>query len=158
MSEDDNQEVEETLRQWQLIEEHYKSGKPLIAQVIEATKGKIIVDVSGIRGVVEEPVAYVSYSLSDAQHLSKEELRANVYERMKGKHLQLKVIAMDRKRNHLLLTQRLFTKEEQEAKRLRREQLLRELRPGDVRRGIVTSLRSIVATIDIYGIEGLLFQ
>lgn len=158
MPEDGNKEAEKNLRQWQLIEEHYKSGKPLVAQVIEASKGKIIVDVGGIRGVVEEPVAYVFVSLDDTEHASKEELHANFYEQMKGKHLQLKVIAMDRERNHLLLTQRLYTKEEQEAKRLRREQLLRELRPGDVRQGVVTSIRSIIVTVDIDGIDGLIFQ
>jgi small subunit ribosomal protein S1 len=77
---------------------------------------------------------------------------------MKGQHLQLKVVAVDRARNHLLLTQRLYTKEEQEAKRLRKEQLLQELRPGDVRRGIVTTLSSTVVIIDIEGVEAHLFR
>lgn len=156
MSEDDNKEAIE--RQWRLIEEHYKSGKPLTALVIEASKGKIIVDVGGIRGVVEEPVTYISIALSDAQHSSQEDLRERFYEKMKGQHLQLKVIAVDRARNHLQLTQRLYTKEEQEAKQLRREQLLQELRPGDVRRGIVRALRSIVVIVDIEDVEVHLFR
>jgi len=156
MAEDDNMEAMES--QWRQIEEHYKNGKPVVAQIIEASEPRIIVDVGGIRGVVEEPVAFVFYPLSDGQQPSKEERLKRFYEKKKGEHLQLKVIAVDRERNHLLLTQQLYTKEEQEARRLREKQLLQELRPGDVRRGIVAALRSIMVTIDIEGVEAHLFR
>lgn len=149
MAEDDNKKA---------IEEHCKSGKPVVAQITEVSEHRIIVDVGGIRGVVKEPLMFFSYSLRDVRHLSKEEQRKHFHEKLRGEHLQLKVVAVDRERNHLLLSQWWYTKEEQEARRLRGKQLLQELHPGDVRRGIVTALGSTSAYVDIEGLEAYLPQ
>ncbi len=58
--------------------------------------------------------------------------------------MTVRVIEVDRQRNHLVLSQQLHTDEEREAMLRRREQLLRELRPGDVRRGVVKSFTRLV--------------
>src|SRR5260370_41992384 len=69
-----------------------------------------------------------------------------------------RVIGVERERNHLVLSQQLHTDEEGEAMLRRREQLLRELRPGDVRRGVVKSFTRLGVRVDLEEEEGWILR
>jgi small subunit ribosomal protein S1 len=71
---------------------------------------------------------------------------------MKDKELQLKIIEINRARNRLILSERLAV---QEWRQRRREELLDELKPGEVRRGVVSNLANFGAFIDLGGADGL---
>jgi small subunit ribosomal protein S1 len=71
---------------------------------------------------------------------------------MKDKELQLKIIEINRARNRLILSERLAV---QEWRQRRREELLDELRPGEVRHGVVSNLANFGAFVDLGGADGL---
>jgi len=71
---------------------------------------------------------------------------------MKDKELQLKIIEINRARNRLILSERMAV---QEWRQRRREELLEELKPGEVRKGVVSNLANFGAFVDLGGADGL---
>jgi len=140
-----------TERQWRIAEEQYKNNELLKAKVIDYNKGGLIVDVAGIRGFVP---------ISQILNLKREEVAAGGENQetaaklasMKDKELQLKIIEINRARNRLILSERLAV---QEWRQRRREELLDELKPGEVRRGVVSNLANFGAFVDLGGADGL---
>ncbi len=144
--------------QWARIEEHYRSGKPLAARVIEASREGLFVEVGSIHGIVASPTYAYTADAETAAQLSREELFERARANMVGKEILLKVIEVDRGRNHLVLTQKLYTEEEREARRQRAEELVRDLRPGDTCRGTVVALMETAIRIDIEGLTGFVHR
>jgi len=140
-----------TERQWRIAEEQYKNNELLKAKVIDYNKGGLIVDVAGIRGFVP---------ISQILNLKREEVAAGgenqetaaKLQAMKDKELQLKIIEINRARNRLILSERLAV---QEWRQRRREELLDELKPGEVRKGVVSNLANFGAFVDLGGADGL---
>ncbi|GAC1357590.1 MAG: hypothetical protein NVS2B12_01890 [Ktedonobacteraceae bacterium] len=140
-----------TERQWRIAEEQYKNNELLKAKVIDYNKGGLIVDVAGIRGFVP---------ISQILNLKREEVAAGgenqetaaKLQGMKDKELQLKIIEINRARNRLILSERLAV---QEWRQRRREELLDELKPGEVRKGVVSNLANFGAFVDLGGADGL---
>src|SRR5713226_1443809 len=140
-----------TERQWRIAEDQFKNGELLKAKVIDYNKGGLIVDVAGIRGFVP---------ISQILNLKREEVAAGgenqetaaKLQSMKDKELQLKIIEINRARNRLILSERLAV---QEWRQRRREELLDELKPGEVRRGVVSNLANFGAFVDLGGADGL---
>src|SRR5205809_3326306 len=140
-----------TERQWRIAEDQYKNGELLKARVIDYNKGGLIVDVAGIRGFVP---------ISQILNLKREEVAsggdnqetAAKLQGMKDKELQLKIIEINRARNRLILSERLAA---QEWRQRRREELLDELKPGEVRKGVVSNLANFGAFVDLGGADGL---
>jgi small subunit ribosomal protein S1 len=138
-------------RQWRIAEEQYKNNELLKAKVIDFNKGGLIVDVAGIRGFVP---------ISQILNLKREEVAsggdnqetAAKLQGMKEKELQLKIIEINRARNRLILSERLAA---QEWRQRRREELLDELKPGEVRHGVVSNLANFGAFVDLGGADGL---
>jgi small subunit ribosomal protein S1 len=138
-------------RQWRLAEEHYKNNELIKARVIDSNKGGLIVDVNGIHGFVP---------ISQIQNLKREEVAAGGENQetaaklasMKDKELQLKIIEISRARNRLILSERLAV---QEWRQRRREELLNELKPGEIRKGRVSNLANFGAFVDLGGADGL---
>ena len=119
--------------------------------MIDFNKGGLIVDVAGIRGFVP---------ISQILNLKREEVAsggdnqetAAKLQGMKDKELQLKIIEINRARNRLILSERLAA---QEWRQRRREELLDELKPGEVRHGVVSNLANFGAFVDLGGADGL---
>lgn len=140
-----------TERQWRIAEEQHKNNELLKAKVIDYNKGGLIVDVAGIRGFVP---------ISQILNLKREEVAsggenpdtAAKLQSMKDKELQLKIIEINRARNRLILSERLAV---QEWRQRRREELLDELKPGEVRHGVVSNLANFGAFVDLGGADGL---
>ncbi|MGH2497080.1 MAG: S1 RNA-binding domain-containing protein [Ktedonobacteraceae bacterium] len=138
-------------RQWRVAEEQYRKNELLTAKVIDYNKGGLIVDVAGIRGYVP---------ISQILGLTREEVGAGGENEeilaklttMKGKELQLKIIEVNRARNRLILSERLAN---QEWRQRRRDELLNELKAGEVRRGVVSNIANFGAYVDLGGSDGL---
>jgi ribosomal protein S1 len=140
-----------TERQWRIAEDQYKNGELLKARVIDFNKDGLIVDVAGIPGLVP---------ISQILNLKREEVAAGgenqetaaKLQAMKDKEPQLKIIEINRARNRLILSERLAA---QEWRQRRREELLDELKPGEVRPGVVSNLANFGAFVDLGGTDGL---
>src|SRR6266566_1186621 len=138
-------------RQWRVAEEQYKNNELLKARVIDYNKGGLIVDVAGIRGFV--PISQILNLKREEVASGGENLEtAAKLQSMKDKELQLKIIEINRARNRLILSERLAV---QEWRQRRREELLDELKPGEVRKGIVSNLANFGAFVDLGGADGL---
>ncbi|HLG63371.1 MAG TPA: S1 RNA-binding domain-containing protein [Ktedonosporobacter sp.] len=140
-----------TERQWRIAEEQYKNEELLKAKVIDFNKGGLIVDVNGIRGFV--PISQIlNLKREEVASGGENQETAAKLQSMKDKELQLKIIEINRARNRLILSERLAV---QEWRQRRREELLDELKPGEVRKGVVSNLANFGAFVDLGGADGL---
>src|SRR5579859_2860165 len=135
-------------RQWRIAQEQYERGDLLEAKVIDYNKGGLIVDLDGIRGFV--PISQI-LNLKREDTADSAETNAKL-QAMVGRTLQLKIIEINRNRNRLILSERLAV---QEWRTKRREELLNELQPGEVRKGTVSNLANFGAFVDLGGADGL---
>jgi small subunit ribosomal protein S1 len=111
----------------------------------------LIVDVAGIRGFV--PISQIlNLKREEVASGGESQETAAKLQSMKDKELQLKIIEINRARNRLILSERLAV---QEWRQRRREELLDELKPGEVRRGVVSNLANFGAFVDLGGADGL---
>lgn len=136
-------------RSWREAEEIMQADRIVEAEVIDFNKGGLIVDL-GVRGFV--PISQISelrglVKGSDESNDVTDRLSA-----MKGRKLSLKIIEINRGRNRLILSERQAV---METRGHRKDALLHELEPGQIRRGRVTSLCSFGAFIDLGGADGL---
>src|SRR5260370_6489352 len=136
---------------WHVAEELYKHGEMLKARVIDYHKGGLMVDVSGIRGFVpiSQLLNFTGEEVAGGNNLETEAKLQGII----GRELQLKIIEINRERKHLILSERLA---QQEWRQRRREELLEELKPGEVRRGVVSNIANFGAFVDLGGAEGLI--
>jgi small subunit ribosomal protein S1 len=116
--------------------------------VVSANRGGLIVNVGRVRGFV--PASQVC-SVRLAHDLDDEQREALLGSLM-GKTLHIKIIELDRRRNRLILSERVAVREWRVGQK---ERLLDDLAEGEVRRGVVSSLCDFGAFIDLGGADGL---
>lgn len=138
-------------RSWRIAEEQYRDGELLKARVIDYSKGGLYVDVSGIRGFVP---------LTQILNLTREDIAFGddnretmvKLQRMIGREIDLKIVEISPERNRLILSERLAF---QEWRLRHREELLNGLKPGEIRRGVVSNIANFGIFVDLGGAEGL---
>ncbi len=127
-------------RAWEDIVDKEKSGEVIEAEVVEAVKGGLLVDL-GLYGQGFVPASHVSVR------------RPRNLGRYVGQHLRLQVIEVERKRKRVVLSHRKVVEDERAAER---DGTIKTLREGQVRRGVVRRLTDFGAFVDIGGVDGLL--
>ncbi len=133
---------------WRATEELFENGTIIEATVQEYNKGGVLVDV-GPRGFV--PLSQLTSLRRGPADETEEELNAKLSELVERK-IYVKIIELDRRRNRLILSERVA---EREMRAQRREVLLDELQVGQVRKGMVSNICSFGAFIDLGGADGL---
>lgn len=132
-------------KSWRRLQQMYETGEVLQAKVINYNKGGVLVNLDGVRGFV--PASQVT-GISRGPDAQKQSDMA----RMVGGSLSLKIIEINRNRNRLILSERQAV---QEVREQRKDEILDQLREGDVREGTVTSITDFGAFVDIGGADGL---
>jgi small subunit ribosomal protein S1 len=114
-------------------------GMIVEARVTEANKGGLAVDVNGIRGFM--PISQIDlYRVENAEQFVNQRLRCLVSE------------VNPQERNLVVSRRALMEKEREET----REKLWQELAEGQIREGIVRSVKDFGAFVDLGGVDGLL--
>jgi small subunit ribosomal protein S1 len=131
---------------WQRAAALAEEGETWEGEVTGYNKGGLVVPVDDVRGFVP-----ASQLTGFPQGLSQEQRLQRLSE-MVGKSLRVKVIEINRRNRRLILS---ATAAEREWRQKRREELLEELREGEVRTGTVSSLCSFGAFVDLGGADGL---
>lgn len=131
---------------WQRAAELMESGEIFEGEVSGFNKGGIIVYIGKARGFVP-----ASQLVSDEG--KKRQDSDDRFAGLVGKKLQLKVVEIDRSRNRLILSERQAMRD---WRRQQKERLLSELQVGDVRKGVISSLASFGAFVDLGGADGLI--
>jgi small subunit ribosomal protein S1 len=125
-------------RAWGTIEAIKERNGTVRGQAIEVVKGGLIVDI-GLRG-------FLPASLVELRRVR--DLQPYV-----GREIEAKIIELDKNRNNVVLSRRAYL---EEAQRTRRDEFLANLKPGDVRTGVVSSVVNFGAFVDLGGMDGLI--
>src|ERR1700730_12665136 len=124
-------------RAWGTIEQKKESAEVCSGPVIEVVKGGLIIDI-GLRG-------FLPASLVDLRRVR--DLHPFV-----GRVLDCKIIELDKNRNNVVLSRRAYLEETQ---REQRDEFLTNLKPGEVRKGVISSVVNFGAFVDLGGMDGL---
>ena len=124
-------------RAWGTIEKLKEADEVVTGPVIEVVKGGLIVDI-GLRG-------FLPASLVELRRVR--ELQPYV-----GRTIEAKIIELDRNRNNVVLSRRAWLEETQKEQR---GEFLENLKPGERRRGTVSSVVNFGAFVDLGGMDGL---
>ncbi len=124
-------------RAWGEIELEKERDGVVRGPVIEVVKGGLILDI-GLRG-------FLPASLVELRRVR--DLQPYV-----GRTIEAKIIELDRNRNNVVLSRRAWLEETQKEQR---EEFLTNLKPGEVRKGTVSSVVNFGAFVDLGGMDGL---
>ena len=124
-------------RAWGTIEKIKENNGVVKGPVIEVVKGGLIVDI-GLRG-------FLPASLVELRRVR--DLLPYV-----GREVETKIIELDKNRNNVVLSRRAWLEETQKEQR---EDFLANLKPGEVREGVVSSVVNFGAFVDLGGMDGL---
>ena len=128
-------------RQWTRMSELEKSGEVVEAQVVEANRGGLVVDV-GLRGFVPlSQLAAVGSLNASERGAVPDSLRAYV-----GKRLPLKVMEAEPRRDRLILSEKAAA---QAVRRRRKEEASHQLSEGDVLDGTVSSVTTFASILGL---------
>ena len=137
-------------RQWTHMSELEKSGELVEAQVVEANRGGLVVDV-GLRGFVPlSQLGSVGSLAATESGAVPDALRAYI-----GKRLPLKVIEADQRRDRLILSEKAAA---QQLRRRRKEEASSELNEGQVLEGKVASVTTFGIFVDVGSADGLVHR
>jgi small subunit ribosomal protein S1 len=125
-------------RAWGTIEKIKEEDGVVRGPVIEVVKGGLILDI-GLRG-------FLPASLVELRRVR--DLAPYV-----GRNLEAKIIELDKNRNNVVLSRRAWLEETQKEQR---EDFLANLKPGEVRSGVVSSVVNFGAFVDLGGMDGLI--
>src|SRR5271168_4540789 len=125
-------------RAWGTIEGIKERDGVVSGPVIEVVKGGLILDI-GLRG-------FLPASLVELRRVR--DLQPYV-----GRNLDAKIIELDKNRNNVVLSRRAWLEETQKEQR---DEFLTNLKPGEVRRGVVSSVVNFGAFVDLGGMDGLI--
>ncbi len=134
-------------KDWERAEELMRTQDIFEGPVDSFNRGGVIVKLGQVRGFV--PASQLS-SVVPLQNGDDGEER---YSALMGDLLRLKVIDIDRKRNRLILSERLAMRE---WRRQQKEQLLDSLKEGDTLEGLISSIADFGAFVDLGGADGLI--
>ncbi len=125
-------------RAWGTIEAVKERNGTVRGPAIEVVKGGLIVDI-GLRG-------FLPASLVELRRVR--DLQPYV-----GRELEAKIIELDKNRNNVVLSRRAYL---EEAQRSQRDEFLTNLKPGEIREGVVSSVVNFGAFVDLGGMDGLI--
>jgi len=124
-------------RAWGAIEKVKEADGVVTGTVIEVVKGGLIVDI-GLRG-------FLPASLVEMRRVR--DLGPYI-----GKELDAKIIELDKNRNNVVLSRRAWLEQTQSEVR---STFLEQLKEGQVRTGVVSSIVNFGAFVDLGGVDGL---
>lgn len=124
-------------RAWGSIEKIKEEDGVVTGKVIEVVKGGLIVDI-GLRG-------FLPASLVEMRRVR--DLQPYV-----GAELEAKIIELDKNRNNVVLSRRAWLEQTQSEVR---QTFLTQLQPGQIRKGVVSSIVNFGAFVDLGGVDGL---
>ncbi len=123
---------------WDKIHEAYTENKTVTARVLSQVKGGLLVEVFGVN-------AFLPGSQVDIR-------RVRNFARWVGEEIPVKIIKVNKARKNIVVSRREVLEEEREKARER----LKELRPGEVLKGVVKHLTDFGAFVDLGFVDGLI--
>jgi small subunit ribosomal protein S1 len=126
------------IRGWEHIINTKKEGDVVIGRVIRRIKGGLLVDI----GV---PV-FLPASQVDIR-------KPGDISRFIGQDIECKILKIDTENHNIVVSRRKLIEEERQSSK---EKILREIEPGQLRKGIVKNIADFGVFVDLGGLDGLL--
>ena len=127
------------LRVWEKIKRAYEENEQVPGMLVRKIKGGVTVDLMGVDAFL--PGSQIALR------------RVPNIEDLIGQTFEFKIIKLNKRRRNIVVSRRVILEEERETKR---EQLVKELLVGQVRKGVVKNVTDFGAFIDLGGLDGLL--
>ncbi len=125
-------------RAWGDVEKIKDADGIVEGTVIEAVKGGLIVDI-GLRGFLPASLVEMRRVRDLAPYI--------------GQTIQAKILELDKNRNNVVLSRRQYLEETQSEVR---ETFLSQLKKGQIREGVISSIVNFGAFVDLGGVDGLI--
>ena len=139
-------------KDWERAEGLMQSQDIFDGSVETYNRGGVIIRLGHVRGFV--PASQISSTVdSPASNNEDGDSNEERWAGLIGESLKLKVIDVDRKRNRLILSERLAMRD---WRRQQKEQLLETLKEGDVYEGVISNIADFGAFVDLGGADGLI--
>lgn len=122
---------------WDSLEEKFRNEETIETEVKDVVKGGLVVDL-GVRGFI--PASLVEDHFVES------------FDDYKGRTMEFKIVEMDKEKNRLILSHRAVL---QQQKATKKDEILDELKEGQVLDGTVQRIASFGAFVDIGGVDGL---
>ncbi|MBI1900507.1 MAG: 30S ribosomal protein S1 [Planctomycetia bacterium] len=129
----------EKIRNWEELLKRVKEGEPVTGEVTRKIKGGLLVDVDGVNVFLPASQVDIRRPADIGDYI--------------GRKIQCKVLKIDETRRNIVVSRRALIEEERQ---LKQQQLLAEIKIGDLRRGTVKNIADFGAFVDLGGIDGLL--
>lgn len=130
---------------WERAARIFRDGQVVSGIVTGWNRGGLLVRWDDLQGFVP------ASQLKEVPIFESDESRDAKLARWVGEELDLKVIELDRGRNRLVFSERATAWGPKDG-----ERLLREITPGEIRRGQVSNLVDFGAFVDLGGVDGLI--
>ena len=134
-------------RGWRTLQQYLENNTTVQGVIRGFNKGGVVADVDGIQGFV--PLSQLAPMERGSSEGNQEELLAQRV----GETVQLRLLEVNRRRNRVILSERMALQEKREQEK---DRLLQELQEGEVRRGRVSGISSFGAFVDLGGADGLI--
>jgi small subunit ribosomal protein S1 len=136
----------DALDDWGVARRLCESEDPVELEVVGYNRGGLLVNLKSLRGFV--PASHL-VGFGAGAPLAEDERKAALARKV-GEHLRLKVIECDATQRRVVFSERAAL-----AGPGARQQVLRNLRPGDIVTGQITNICDFGAFVDLGGLEGL---
>jgi small subunit ribosomal protein S1 len=127
------------LRVWERIKQAHENNEKVPGTLTRKIKGGVTVDLMGVDAFL--PGSQIALR------------RVPNIEDLIGQTFDFKIIKLNKRRRNIVVSRRVILEEERSTKR---EQLVKELLVGQVRKGVVKNVTDFGAFIDLGGLDGLL--
>jgi small subunit ribosomal protein S1 len=126
------------MRVWDNIKDSHDSGETVMGKVVRRIKGGMVIDLFGVEAFL--PGSQIALR------------QVPDFDALLGQSLELKIIKINKSRRNIVVSRRVVLEQEREKMR---DQLLLEIEPGQVRKGIVKNITDFGVFIDLGGVDGL---
>lgn len=124
-------------RAWGDVEKIKEADGVVTGTVIEVVKGGLIVDI-GLRGFLPASLIELRRVRDLTPYL--------------GQEIEAKILELDKNRNNVVLSRRTLLEQSQSENR---STFLNNLQPGQIRKGVISSIVNFGAFVDLGGVDGL---
>lgn len=130
---------------WDVAQKAFEEEEVFKLSALGCNKGGILVEWRGLSGFIP------ASQLNDFPHVHLESERIQELQRRQHQTMRVKIIEVNQMKNRLIFSERAALVEANE-----RRSLWDEIRPGDVREGIITNMAKFGTFVDLGGVEGLI--
>ena len=127
------------MRVWEKIRVAHESDQPVQGTLMKKIKGGVVVNVMGVDAFL--PGSQIALR------------RVPNIDELLGQDFEFKIIKLNKRRRNIVVSRRVILENERASKR---EHLMKDLQPQQVRKGIVKNITDFGAFIDLGGVDGLL--